>query len=568
MSIKIEQRPVPDVIWPDTAPLITRLLSARGIDDEAQTKLSLKDLHHFESLPMIDLAVERLIKAYEAKQSIWIVGDYDVDGATSTSLMMRALNSLGFDQVDYFIPNRFTYGYGLSAKIIDHLAPQKPDLIITVDNGIVSYEGVDRANALGIDVIVTDHHLAGETLPNAIAVVNPNQPGNTFPSQNLAGVGVAFYVVAALRSAMVAKEIDAAKTYSMQTLLDLVAIGTIADLVPLDANNRTLIAHGLKRIRSGQMLPGVSALIQVAKKNHQYLTAADIAFTIAPRLNAAGRLDDMSTGVTCLLAQSETDGLKAASLLDNLNEERRTIEKSMKQEASELVKSMSFDGHALCLYQEDWHEGLIGLVASKVKEQVNRPVIIFTKDDAGDLKGSGRSIEGFHIQKALSQIDANHPGLITKFGGHAMAAGLSLSACNFESFKKAFEHACKAQLEGKDLTPVVLSDGPLSQSELNLQAFDLIDTYGPWGQGFPEPLFSGVFYVQDQHLVGGAHLKLSVSLEQGGRGVDAICFFVDPNQWPKHQAKKLMLVYQLSDNRFRGRRKLQLIIRHLLVVED
>lgn len=568
MSVVIKQRSYAiEDHWDNTPPLMSRILSARGLRHEEEATLALKNLHHFASLQEIDLAVERLVLARERQESVWIIGDYDVDGATSTSLVMRCLKAWGYLNCHYFVPNRFEFGYGLSPKIIQHLSSQKPQLLMTVDNGIVSFDGVVSANAMGMDVIVTDHHLASEQRPEAHAVVNPNQPGNTFPSQCLAGVGVAFYVMAALKSRLSEQGCPLAKQFSMQTVLDLVAIGTIADLVPLDANNRILVRHGLLRIKQGLAWPGIRALIRTSQKNEQTLSSSDIAFAIAPRLNAAGRLEDMSTGVACLLSDSESDATHKSLLLNDLNEDRRLLEKQMKQEAIALAKTYTHAFSGLCLFQPDWHEGLIGLVASKLKDSLNRPVIVFTESEQGALKGSGRSIPVLHLQKTLAQIDQDHPGLIQKFGGHAMAAGLTIPRESLESFSSLFDQYCSHRLEGKDLSPVLMTDGVLSAADFSLASVDQIEAYGPWGQGFEEPVFSGDFFVLDQHLVGHAHLKLHLAPSQGGSPIDAISFFVDINTWPNHSVKRVRVVFQLADNRYRGRRKLQLIIRHIETLE-
>ena len=565
MTVKIKTRQVQDNIqWAGCSDLLARILSARGVAEFDDSKLMLSDLHHFDTLKDIDKATQRLATALTNQESICIVGDYDVDGATSTALMMRALAAFGYKKIRYFVPNRFAFGYGLSPKIIDHLIDDKPDLIITVDNGIVSHDGVAHANSHGIDVIVTDHHLAGPTLPDAIAVVNPNQPGDLFPSKHLAGVGVAFYVIAALRAHLRKENAKLADAFSMSTLLDLVAIGTVADLVPLDKNNRTLVRHGLHRIRAMKGSEGVNALIKVAKKSITHLVASDIAFAIAPRLNAAGRLDDMSLGVNCLLEMDPMLAAKKSLQLDELNQDRRAIEKEMKQQAMAMVDEIDASNlYAVCLFHESWHEGLIGLVASKVKEIVNRPTLIFSKDAHGMMKASGRSIEALHLQKLLTVINKDSPGLMEKFGGHAMAAGLSLKEAHFEKFQSVFQHACKKALSSQDLTKIIVTDGELSPSEMQLATVDLIDANGPWGQGFPEPVFAGKFKVINQYLVGQAHLKLVLEPFDSAMTVEAICFFVNLKEWPNQSVDQVRLVYQLDDNTYMGKRKLQLIVRHI-----
>ena len=519
----------------------------------------------------IAAAVSRLVTAIHQQESILIVGDFDADGATSSALMVLALRAMGFKTVDFLVPNRFDYGYGLTPEIVDLAAQKSPDLIITVDNGISSVEGVARANTLGIEVIVTDHHLPGAVLPAATAIVNPNQPGCEFPTKNLAGVGVAFYLLSAFRGQLRKEDWFTQQQLpepNMANWLDLVALGTVADVVPLDQVNRALVYQGLLRIRAGRSRPGIQALLRIAGKNPARLVATDLGFALGPRLNAAGRLDDISLGIQCLLTEDHQQALHAAQALDDLNQDRKTIEAGMQREALAIVEQFSMDPTsmpaALCLFQEDWHQGVVGLLASRIKEKYHRPVVAFARGESGELKGSSRSIPGLHIRDALDAVATQNPGLITKFGGHAMAAGLSLDEDRLEDFTRAFQQQVASSLSEDDLQAKLVTDGPLTPKQLSKQTAELLREAGPWGQLFPEPCFEGNFVIQQQRIVGEKHLKLVLAPEgQPELGIDAIWFNIDTAVWPNLNAGVVNCVYRLDINEFRGVESLQLLVQHL-----
>jgi single-stranded-DNA-specific exonuclease len=548
-------------------PVLARVYAARGIEDPEQLGRRLQELLPDNRMKGMAAAVERLVQALERRQSIVIVGDFDCDGATSTAVAMLGLRMLGAAQVDYLVPNRFEYGYGLSPEIVDVAAVHKPDLLITVDNGISSIEGVARANALGMDVIVTDHHLAADQLPDACAIVNPNQPGCEFVAKSTCGVGVIFYVLIALRRALHERGWFRAQAPNLASLLDLVALGTVADVVPLERNNRALVWQGLQRIRAGQARPGLLALIEVSGRNRERLVAGDLGFAIAPRLNAAGRLEDMSIGIECLLEDDYERALEMARSLDDLNRERRGIEQEMQQQALELLGQLSLNDQALpfglCLYDQGWHQGVIGILASRIKERVHRPVIAFAPGDAGEVKGSARSINGFHIRDGLDAVAAKHPGLLKKFGGHAMAAGLTIAEDQLDAFRDAFDVEVRRQLDAEDLTQRILTDGELPESAFSMELAEALRNAGPWGHHFPEPLFEGRFHLLQQRIVGQRHLKLVVMPEGGAQALDAIAFNVDTLRWPNESVQKLRLVYRLDVNEFRGQRTLQLMVDQL-----
>lgn len=545
-------------------PVLARVYAARGIDDPEQLGRRLQELLPDSQMKGVPAAVQRLVEALEQRQSILIVGDFDCDGATSTTVAMLGLRMLGAAEVDYLVPNRFEYGYGLSPEIVEVAAVHKPDLLITVDNGISSIEGVARANALGIDVIVTDHHLAGAELPNACAIVNPNQPGCDFVAKSTCGVGVIFYVLIALRRALGGCGWFKGELPNLASLLDLVALGTVADVVPLERNNRALVWQGMQRIRAGQARPGLLALIEVANRNRERLVASDLGFAIAPRLNAAGRLEDMSIGIECLLEDDYELALEMARSLDDLNRERRGIEQEMQQQALELLGQLSLNDRelpfGLCLYDESWHQGVIGILASRIKERTHRPVIAFAPGDTGEIKGSARSINGFHIRDGLDAVATKHPGLLKKFGGHAMAAGLTIAADQLEAFCDAFDTEVRRQLDADDLTQRILTDGELSESAFSMELAEALRNAGPWGHQFPEPLFEGRFHLLQQRIVGQRHLKLVVMPEGGTLALDAIAFNVDTLVWPDESVQRVRLVYRLDVNEFRGQRNLQLMV--------
>ena len=554
-------------------PLVARVLAHRGINDPAQVDYQLKKLLPYHQLKGIDTAVTLLVQALEAQANILIVGDFDCDGATSTSLALLALGAMGAKNVSYLVPNRFDFGYGLSTALVDYAKAIEPDLIVTVDNGIASHEGVARAHELGIKVVVTDHHLAAETLPDADAIVNPNQPGCEFPFKSTAGVGVIFYVMSALRRQLQTQgwfDQQGIKAPNMAQYLDLVALGMVADLVPMEHNNRVLVAQGVARIRAGKARPGILALLAVAKRQHYNLQATDLGFSIGPRLNAAGRLEDMSLGIECLLSDDEHIAAQLAQELDELNAQRRHIEADMQQQAGNILTRLESSQDqelpkCVCLFHPDWHQGVVGIVASRIKEKWHRPALVFAMGDADTLKGSCRSIAGFHLRDALAAVDAHNPGLIIKFGGHAMAAGLSIKADNFEAFKEALDAYAQEHLPDSLLAKEWRSDGQLSAQELQLNQAFLLQQAGPWGQGFEEPTFHGRFVLVQQRVVGEKHLKLVLADLQTGELVDAIYFNIDLAVWPS-TCEQADLVYRLGINEFRGRQSLQLMVQHMTPV--
>jgi len=562
---KIQQRPLVDTSLLSLAcsPLLTQLYASRGITSHTELDNSTKNLIHAKRLKGISEACALLYQAYLQHKKIIIIGDFDADGATSTALSVLSLKALGFQHVDYLVPNRFDYGYGLSPEVVDLALQQGAHLLMTVDNGISSLAGVAHAKKMGLDVLVTDHHLPGEGIPNADAIVNPNQIGCDFPSKNLAGVGVAFYVMLALRALMQEKGcFNQFPAPNLANFLDIVALGTVADVVKLDENNRTLVHQGLARIRAGVCRPGISALIQVAKRNQQQLVASDLGFSLGPRLNAAGRLDEMSHGVELLLCEEALHANTLATELDALNVSRREIEQSMQQEAMLSLQKLSIDKDhlpfALCLFQPEWHQGVIGLVASRIKEKYYRPTFAFARANDGEIKGSARSIPGIHIRDMLDLVDKKIPGVILKFGGHAMAAGLSLLEKDIDLFNNTLNTILAEQVEPHLLQNVILSDGPLTPDQFDLSIAQELRDAGPWGQGFPAPVFDGVFELKQQRIVGLKHLKMV--LQQGDKLIDAIAFNIDPEAWPNLSVKQVSCVYSLDINEFRGQRSVQLLV--------
>jgi single-stranded-DNA-specific exonuclease len=505
---------------------------------------------------------------------VLVVGDFDADGATSCALVVRALRACGFAHVDFLVPNRFEFGYGLTPEIVALASTRSPSLIVTVDNGISSHAGVAAARARGIDVLITDHHLPAASLPDANVIVNPNLAGSRFASRSLAGVGVAFYVMAALRRTLERAGLTNPSMPGVAELLDLVALGTVADVVPLDANNRVLVAQGLRRIRAGRCVPGIRALLALAERSSTDLTAADLAFGVAPRLNAAGRIDDMTIGVRCLLADEEASAHALAVRLDELNEERRSIEARMQQEALAAVRQLegsvtgaTVQRSGVCLFHESWHQGVVGLVASRVKERVRCPVIAFAAADAASLRGSARSIAGIHIRDVLDSIATLHPGLIHRFGGHAMAAGLTLERARLDEFARAFDAEVARWLPGAGARDAVETDGELTVEEIALPTAEALRAGGPWGQAFPEPSFDGLFSVRSARVIGDRHLKMWVELPRSGRSFDAIAFnhLADGAPFAPPEGD-MQLVYRLEVNEYQGERRLQLLIDHLLPV--
>ena len=554
-------------------PLLRRLYAARGVTSNEQLSYTLKHLASPMELRGISRAVELLAEAITEKQSVMILGDFDADGATSSAVAMLGLGMMGLERVDFRVPSRFADGYGLTPGIIDRLREEGslPDLLITVDNGIAAVDGVRAAKELGITVVVTDHHLAGETLPDADAIVNPNQPDCPFQSKHAAGVGVMFYVLTALRKHLRENGQLPDPQPNLGNLLDLVALGTVADVVPLDHNNRIFVEQGLRRIRQGEARPGILALLEVAGRDHREISSTDLGFVVGPRLNAAGRLDDMSVGIACLLADNRDEALRLARELDTFNRERRTIEKDMKAQAQDLLASMSLDLEGLpwglALFDTDWHQGVIGILAARIREQTHRPTIAFAPDDNGvDIKGSARSIPGLHIRDVLAVVDTRHPGMMKKYGGHAMAAGITLLRDDLDAFSQAFDTAVRDTLRAEDLDAAITTDGPLDSDELHLETAALLKRAGPWGQHFPEPLFDGNFRVVSQRIVGENHLKLVLQPEDGGDIIDGIAFNTGP-EVPDYTRTGARVVYKPDANTFRGRTNLQLLIDYLEPLE-
>jgi single-stranded-DNA-specific exonuclease len=569
MTMRIEARPLPATL-PDLgvlSPLLTRLYAARGVHSAAELDKGLARLIPYQQLKGMDAAIDLLVQGLEQGQRMLIVGDFDADGATASTVGVLGLRMLGAAHVDYLVPNRFEYGYGLTPEIVAVALERQPQLLITVDNGISSVEGVAAAKAAGLTVVVTDHHLPGAELPAADAIVNPNQPGCAFPSKALAGVGVMFYVLLALRARLREMGWFTAQRPepNLGELLDLVALGSVADVVPLDANNRILVHQGLMRIRAGRARPGLRAILEVAGRDHRRITSTDLGFILGPRLNAAGRLDDMALGIECLLCEDEALARDMAVQLDQLNQDRKAIEQGMQREALAQLKDLPLEDmpFGLCLFEADWHQGVIGILASRMKERYHRPTIAFADAGDGVLKGSARSVPGFHIRDALDAVAAKHPQLISKFGGHAMAAGLSLPQANFGAFAAAFDAEVRRQLCEDDLTGRLLSDGALSIEEFHLPLAKELRNAGPWGQHFPEPLFHGVFQLVQQRIVGERHLKVVLKSECGGVQLDGIAFGVDREIWPNPTVRWVELAYKLDVNEFRGQETVQLLIAHI-----
>ncbi len=566
---KIIRRRQPQAVLPlADHPLLDRISSARDIRNKQQLDRTLAAMLPPQQLSGTESAVELLISALQQQQKIVIVGDFDADGATSTALAVLALRKLGFQQVDYLVPNRFEQGYGLSVEVAKIALEKQVELLITVDNGVSSNEGVAFIKRHNVKVIITDHHLPPNELPKADAIINPNLVDCPFPSKSLAGVGVTFYLMLALRAALRDRGLIAAQALpNFAELLDLVALGTIADVVPLDQNNRILAYQGINRIRAQRCRCGIQALAEIANRDLSRFAASDLGFSIGPRLNAAGRLDNMSVGVELLLAEDMYSARQLAHELDALNQIRKEIEQGMKLEALRICSGLTELEQELpwgiVLYQADWHQGVLGILASRIKDRFHRPVVAFAQDQIGILKGSARSIEGLHIRDALERIDQRCPGMILKFGGHAMAAGLSIIEERFEQFQQAFAEVVCNWLAQEQLTGVIWSDGELSQDEMDLHTAELIASAGPWGQAFPEPLFDGEFIVLQQRLVGGRHLKMLLQPSSGSMLFDAIAFNIDPQRYPDFSIKRVKIAYKLDINEFRGNRQLQLMVEYL-----
>ena len=553
----------------DLHPVIDRIYRGRNIANLDDLENGLKGLTHFNVLKGMPQAAQILADAVVQNKRIIIVGDFDADGATSTSVCILALRAMGYHNVDFLVPNRFDFGYGLSVPIVDEAAKQGAEVIVTVDNGISCIDGVTHAKSLGMQVVVTDHHLPGDVLPPADAIVNPNQPGCEFPSKNLAGVGVAFYIMLALKAELQQQghfEKAGLAPPNLASLLDIVAVGTVADVVVLDKNNRILVHQGLQRIRAGKCRPGIKALVEVANRDCAHLTSTDLGFVVGPRLNAAGRLDDMSQGIACLLEDETIQARMIAAELDALNKERREIETGMKAQAETVLEQMALNEgdmpSALVVYREDFHQGVIGIVAGRLKEKYLKPVIAFAHQDDEIIKGSARSIPGVHIRDVLDEVNTRYPGVIEKFGGHAMAAGLSLPVAKLQDFEQAFVDIARAHMAKLDGNHALLSDGDLSSKELCLPFAHLLRQAGPFGQGFESPLFDGEFALLDQRLVGQKHLKM-VLKSDGANEVDAIAFNVDLKSWPNAMVKRVHIAYRLDINVFRGQETVQLIVEQI-----
>ncbi|MDE9533280.1 single-stranded-DNA-specific exonuclease RecJ [Xenorhabdus bovienii] len=572
IETQLRRRPVADDSHlPNSIhPLLRRLYAMRGIRQADELERGAKGLLNYQSLNGIEQAVSLLITALHDHWRIVIVGDFDTDGATSTALCIRALRAMGYRNLDYLVPNRFEDGYGLSVQVVNEVVKKGADLIITVDNGISSHEGVAAAHQHSIKVLVTDHHLPGEILPAADAIINPNLHDCTFPSKALAGVGVAFYLMSALRAELRKTawfEQQGIPLPNLAELLDLVALGTVADVVPLDTNNRIFVYQGLNRIRAGRCCVGIRALLEISKRESTKLTASDLGFSLGPRLNAAGRLDDMSVGVALLLTDDMVQARQIACELDGLNQTRREIEQGMQQEALQICdqfeRTCTQLPYGLVIYHPEWHQGVVGILASRIKERFHRPVIAFAPAGDGTLKGSGRSVNGLHMRDALERLDTLHPGLILKFGGHAMAAGLSIEQDKFDLFQRHFSALMADWLDISQLEGVVWSDGELALGELSLEIAEILREGGPWGQAFAEPIFDGKFKLLQQRIVGEKHLKVMLEPLNGGPMLDGIAFNIDTHRWPDNSVKTVELAYKLDINEFRGNRDVQLLIQHI-----
>ncbi|MBI4356690.1 MAG: single-stranded-DNA-specific exonuclease RecJ [Gammaproteobacteria bacterium] len=554
-------------------PLLQRIYLARGLSNDEELELRLQKLLPFHSLSGIENAVHLLFKNLKEQGRVLIIGDFDADGATSTVVAIKALQAMGFLHVDFLVPNRFKFGYGLTPEIVEVAATAHPNLIVTVDNGISSIEGVEAARQKEISVLVTDHHLPGACLPPADATVNPNLPCDLFPSKHLAGVGVIFYVMLALRAFLREQHwflFQGKKEPNLAELLDLVALGTVADVVPFDQNNRILVHHGLTRIQTGRACAGIRALLSIAGKKFHSVTTSDLGFLVAPRLNAAGRLEDMSVGIRCLLAKELKEALPLARELDALNRERRNILATMEQEANDTLASLRLEPEnipfGLCVYHPSWHPGVIGILAGKLKERFHRPVIAFAQHNAEELKGSGRSIPGVHIRDVLEAIATRYPNLIKGFGGHAMAAGLSITPDHYERFKLAFNETLSGHLQKEHLQGKIMTDGTLKESDFCLEMALALKQAGPWGQNFPEPCFDGKFQILEQRLVAKKHLKMRVvpmDTQSTTKPIEAIAFNIEQDKWPNPHCQYAEFVYQLNMDDYTQDERLVLRIEHL-----
>jgi single-stranded-DNA-specific exonuclease len=569
---RIVRREMTQQPLPGLHPAIAKIYAARDVRSASDVDYTLGNLPDFSSLTDIDKAVDLLVEAIDQQQRVLIVADFDADGATSCALMIRGLSMFGIRHLHYIVPNRFEYGYGLTPEIVELAATYTPDLLITVDNGISSHRGVDAARAYGMKVLVTDHHLPASTLPAADAIVNPNRKDDNFPGKMLAGVGVAFYLLLALRARLRADEGFTARGLvepNLAVLLDLVALGTVADVVPLDRLNRILVAQGIARIRSARCVPGIVALLEAGKRQLDQLVSTDLGFAVGPRLNAAGRLEDMSLGIECLLTDDLVRARSIAQRLNELNLTRRDIEQTMQQQAYTILDSLPLDEAGMpfgvCLFQPDWHQGVIGILAGRIKDRLHRPVIAFAASNEDELKGSARSVPGLHIRDALDAVAASSPGLISKFGGHAMAAGLSLPRDKLAEFTVAFDREVHRHLSEDDLQGVIHSDGCLPATDMNLELAELLRQAGPWGQAFPEPVFDGEFEIVQRRIVGENHLKLLLRPVGSALCIDAIAFNQTDMDW-QAEPRLLRLAYRLEVNEYRGQRRAQLMVSHLEAV--
>jgi len=571
-ALEIRRRPLPEqcTLPQSLDPVLRRVYAARGLHSAGELELGLAALAS-PSLRGLEAACQLLAAMLERDASILVVGDFDADGATGCAVAVRGLRALGARRIDYLVPDRFAFGYGLSPEIVRLAAERQPQLLVTVDNGIASHAGVETARGLGLPVLVTDHHLPGDRLPEAAAIVNPNQPDCPFPSKHLAGVGVMFYLLLALRAHLRRSgwfQRRGIPEPRLAELLDLVALGTVADLVPLDHNNRILVEQGLRRMRAGVAAPGIQALAQVAGRDPRALVAADLGFALAPRLNAAGRLVDMSQGVECLLSDDPAAALRLAQELDALNRERRLLQAHMEAQAEAAVAGLAHDAagtalpQGLCLYDPSWHLGIVGLVAARIRERTQRPVVALAPDREGWLKGSARSVPGLHLRDTLADVAARHPGLLERFGGHAMAAGLSLAAGSLEAFARAFDQAVRERRGTAPVGAVLWSDGSLGEAELVLETAAALRQAGPWGQGFPEPIFDDHFELLDRRVVGERHLKLTLRRLGAPRPLSAIAFGAAEHYCLTERAE-LRVAYRLDLNHYRGLRSLQLMVEHL-----
>ncbi|WP_199609458.1 single-stranded-DNA-specific exonuclease RecJ [Flocculibacter collagenilyticus] len=579
MPIQIKRRPAVNQhnLPKDIPDFLQQIYAARGITEPQELENGAKYLANFQDMHGLDEATALLIEALEKQHKVVIVGDFDADGATSTALLMRGLPMFGLTNVDFMVPNRFDFGYGLSPEMAEQVVNAGADLLITVDNGISCHQGVALAKSAGVKVLITDHHLPGATLPDADAIVNPNQPNCKFASKNLAGVGVAFYVLVALRAKLRSMDFFNQQNVAepnIANLLDLVALGTVADVVELDGNNRILVYQGLQRIRKGQCCVGIKALIDIANRHHTKLHESDFGFALGPRLNAAGRLDDMSLGITCLITDDMSQARRIADELDTLNKTRREIEQGMQAEAEKVIAKLPLQEgivpDAITLFQDDWHQGVIGIVAGRIKEKYHRPVIAFACSDNEnqamdtELKGSARSITGIHIRDMLDEVNTRFPNLIIKFGGHAAAAGLSIQKDKLAEFTHAFEQVISEHMSDEQRTGSILTDGALPPNLMTLDVANTLKHAGPWGQAFPEPIFDDFFTVIQQRIVGEKHLKLVLE-HASGHYFDAIHFNCDLAVWPDLTIKSVHVVYALDINEFRDKLNLQLMVKEIQI---